>query len=376
MIGGMKGGITGQQLSKTTKWRHTHLLSRGTVWWQEKGSIDLCVQWERSIYIVPRCTRCPQCRANLPTNPPPVPQLIPGIDKFVDILPVEEEPQEDQFGSQDDTISVPPDDDEQDDSFNDGQFFVYPANRDIDLLKFPISATWRDSGGSRTTWWWIHKDEDATKRLRPFTTMSRETPLINHFDEWHQGEPWRQRMRKNGWQSSHTCTWPSTANTVHCYCRHLCRRFWMKLTSGDVNLPQLRWVRTASMHQRGGSTRCTTKNIPGWFRSRKRTRSLACSAVCAVTIINHINTSNNLRCHNNRRPERPSTSNSTVCDWLFWRVVPKNGPDGERHRFHQNNTGRPVSGLAHFPTSTTPSGEWSALSSQKYLHGLEFRVDA
>ena len=56
-----------------------------------------------------------KCRANLPTKPPPVPQLIHEINEFVDILPFEEEPQEDQFGSQDDTISVPLDDDEQDD---------------------------------------------------------------------------------------------------------------------------------------------------------------------------------------------------------------------------------------------------------------------
>ena len=44
-----------------------------------------------------------KCRANLPTNPPPVPRLIPGIDEFVDILPIEDEPQ-DQFSSQDDTV--------------------------------------------------------------------------------------------------------------------------------------------------------------------------------------------------------------------------------------------------------------------------------
>ena len=41
--------------------------------------------------IVPRCNRCPLCYRTLPTNPPPVPLLIPGAGDVIDIPDVEEE---------------------------------------------------------------------------------------------------------------------------------------------------------------------------------------------------------------------------------------------------------------------------------------------
>ena len=99
------------------------------------------------------------------------------------------------------------------------------------LLKFPTSATWRDSGGSRTIWLVnTHVTRMRQSGSRPFTTTrtkgrarwDRRSIVLKPNGQvlWltlttvrrvTPSRPWRLRMRKNGWQSSHTWAWPSTA---------------------------------------------------------------------------------------------------------------------------------------------------------------------
>ena len=63
--------------------------------------------------LFPRCRRCPLCRRDLPQSPPPVPQLIPGVEDILPIPPIVDAIADDQLNEDvdtdlDDTVPLPP----------------------------------------------------------------------------------------------------------------------------------------------------------------------------------------------------------------------------------------------------------------------------